>query len=82
MTYEIRISDAAREQLRGLPREIRRNIGRRIELLRNDLAGDVKKLHGQKNLWRLRVGEYRILFRTTEGIIEVFAVRTRQGAYE
>jgi mRNA-degrading endonuclease RelE of RelBE toxin-antitoxin system len=42
--YRIDISDKAREQLRGLPKEIRRNIGHRIEAMRNDLREDVLQL--------------------------------------
>ena len=44
MQYELFISGEAREQLRELPEEIRRNIGYRLQLLQDDLAGDVKKL--------------------------------------
>jgi phage-related protein len=39
MRYEIFMSEEAREQLRELPEEIRRNIGYRLQLLQNDLAG-------------------------------------------
>jgi mRNA-degrading endonuclease RelE of RelBE toxin-antitoxin system len=42
--YRIDISDKAREQLRGLPKEIRRNIGHRIEAMRDDLREDVLQL--------------------------------------
>jgi mRNA interferase RelE/StbE len=63
MRYELLISEEAREQLRKLPDEIRRNIGYRLQLLQDDLAGDVKKLEGQRSHYRLRVGTFRILFR-------------------
>jgi mRNA interferase RelE/StbE len=82
VAYRIQLSEATKQALRALPKELRRNIGYRIDLLKNDLAGDVKRLHGHKNLYRLRVGEYRVLFRLESGIIEVYAVKTRQGAYE
>jgi mRNA-degrading endonuclease RelE of RelBE toxin-antitoxin system len=42
--YRIDIGDKAREQLRGLPKEIRRNIGHRIEAMRDDLREDVLQL--------------------------------------
>ena len=44
-------------------REIRLNIGYRLQLLQDELAGDVKKLEGQRSHYRLRAGRYRILFR-------------------
>ena len=63
MRYELFISEEAREQLRELPGEIRLNIGYRLQLLQDELAGDVKKLEGQRSHYRLRAGSYRILFR-------------------
>ena len=41
---QIEISHRAREQLRALPREQRRQIGWRLEEMRDDLRGDVLKL--------------------------------------
>jgi mRNA-degrading endonuclease RelE of RelBE toxin-antitoxin system len=40
MRYSLEISGKAREQLRALPKELRRNIGARIEALREDLQDD------------------------------------------
>jgi mRNA-degrading endonuclease RelE of RelBE toxin-antitoxin system len=60
--YALFVSDEARDQLRALPAEIRRNIGYRLQLLQDDLQGDVKKLEGQRTHYRLRVGSYRVLF--------------------
>jgi mRNA-degrading endonuclease RelE of RelBE toxin-antitoxin system len=54
--YEIEISERAREQLRALSKEARRNIGRRMEAMRNELRGDVLKLKDRGNRYRLRVG--------------------------
>ena len=68
--------------MRELPMEIRRNIGYRIQLLQDDLAGDVKKLEGQRSHYRLRIGTYRILFRLDGAKIEVYAVKQRKDAYE
>jgi mRNA-degrading endonuclease RelE of RelBE toxin-antitoxin system len=45
---------------------VRRNIGYRLELMRDDLQGDVKKLEAKGNRYRLRVGSHRVLF-TLEG---------------
>ena len=43
-------------------------------------SGDVKKLQGYKNAYRLRVGEYRILFDMSENI-EITDVLVRGSAY-
>lgn len=62
MRYRIEISEKAREQLRALPQEIRRNIGQRMEAMRDDLRGDVLKLRDKGNRYRLRIRTFRILF--------------------
>ena len=82
MRYELFISEEARGQLRELPEDIRRNIGYRLQLLEDDLAGDVKKLEGQRSHYRLRIGAHRILFRLAGARIEVYAVKQRKDAYE
>ena len=41
MRYRIEISEKAREQLRALPKDIRRNIGQRMEAMRDHVRGDV-----------------------------------------
>lgn len=45
--------------------------------------GDVKRLQGSERLWRLRVGEWRVIFdrRTREKVIDVLAIRPRGRAY-
>lgn len=62
MRYRLMISEKAREQLRALPKESRRNIGQRMEAMRNDLHADVTKLKDRGSRYRLRVGNYRVLF--------------------
>jgi len=42
--YRLFITEKARQQLRALDKPTRRNIGHRMELMRDDLQGDVKKL--------------------------------------
>ena len=82
MAYKLFISQEAREQIRDLPEELRRNVGYRLHLLQNDFTGDIKKLEGQRNHYRLRLGGHRILFRLNANNIEVYAVKQRRDAYE
>ena len=51
--------DEARAALRALPDNIRRQIGFRLHLLQQDFSGDLKKLNGSKNEYRLHVRNYR-----------------------
>jgi mRNA interferase RelE/StbE len=42
-----------------------------------------RKLRGEQNLWRLRVGDYRVIYRVDDRqkIVDVIAVRHRKDAY-
>ena len=82
MRYRLLISEKAREQLRALAKEARRNIGQRMEAMRDDLRGDVTKLKDKGSRYRLRVGSYRVLFVLAGDQIEVYAVKDRKEAYE
>lgn len=82
MRYELFISEKARAQLRDLERVARRQIGERVEAMRDDLRGDIKKLEGKSNRYRLRVGRYRVLFTLERNVIAIYAVKDRKEAYE
>jgi mRNA interferase RelE/StbE len=81
MKYEMEIKGEARAALKSLPEEIRREIGYRLHLLERDFSGDVKKLKGSKNEYRLRVGEYRVLFELVGGRIVVYTLGQRKDIY-
>ena len=80
--YRLEIKEDARQQLRALSREQRRNIGRRLDLLQTDLAGDVRKLTAKTHEYRLRVGRLRVLFMLEGDLISVYRVKDRRDAYE
>jgi len=61
--------------LRAFEKPIRRNIGYRMELLRDDLQGDVKKLEAKGNRYRLRVGSHQVLFTLAGDQIAVYAIK-------
>ena len=82
MRYRIEISNKAREQLRALSKEDRRHIGWRMEEMREDLRGNVLKLQARGNYYRLRVGNFRVLFLLAGNAIQVYAVKDRKDAYE
>ncbi len=82
MPYELVISEEAREQLRALPKPIRKVIGRRLDALQKDFSGDIKKLTAREHKYRLRVGSYRVLFQLEGSRIFVYAAKQRKDAYE
>lgn len=44
--------------------------------------GDIKKLQGYSNLYRLRIGDYRVIYQTENDTIIVDAVLPRGEAYK
>ena len=82
MRYRLEIIEGARRQLRALAKQQRRNVGRRLDALQNNLSGDVKKLAATTHEYRLRAGNLRVLFTLEKDLISVYAVRDRKKAYE
>lgn len=82
MRYRLEIKDEARQQLKALSKEQRQNVGRRLDMLQNNLTGDVKKLTGRTHEYRLRVGSFRVLFMLETDLISVYRVSDRKEAYE
>ena len=81
MRYRLEIKQEARKQLKALPKEKRRNVGRRLDALQVDLSGDVKKLTAKTHEYRLRVGSLRVLFTLENDLISVYAVKDWKKAY-
>ncbi len=82
MRFSVLFSEEARTKLRTMPEDQRRAIGYRIHLLQTDLAGDVKKLTTQEKKYRLRVGNYRVLFRLEGNSRMIYDIKDRKDAYE
>jgi mRNA interferase RelE/StbE len=82
MHYEINFVPSALEQLRALPKDVRRLIGAKLDRAQQDLNGDIKKLKGFKNKYRLRAGNYRVLFELEGACIVVYDVGNRKDIYE
>jgi len=49
--------------------------------MKADLAGDVKRLTNFTPEFRLRVGEYRVLFEVEGNKVLIYRVRHRKDAY-
>jgi mRNA interferase RelE/StbE len=71
-------SKRAAKAISKINNPFKQNIKEAIEKLP---SGDVKKLQGCKNAYRLRVGDYRILF-DIDGEIEITDVLPRGTAYK
>jgi mRNA-degrading endonuclease RelE of RelBE toxin-antitoxin system len=75
-------SPAARAALRHIDRETALHILQSIDRYLETGAGSVIKLQPPRTEFRLRIGDYRVLFRRlTEQSIEVLRVRHRSEVY-
>ena len=81
MTYEIEIKPRAFKDLQALPKSTRRRIVVRIEGLADGLTGDVKRLTNHTPEYRLRVGDYRVLFELEGRMLVVYRILHRKDAY-
>jgi mRNA interferase RelE/StbE len=73
-TCQIKILPTAQKELASLPRAIRKRIGKKIDFLEaNPGPPGVKMLKGKcGDFYRLRVGDYRILYEIkSEGLLVV-----------
>jgi mRNA interferase RelE/StbE len=84
VAWTVTLETAPRKALRRLPEKVRERILRALILLETDpFAGDVKKLAGMEQTWRLRVGDYRIVYEIDKGRLVVLVIRIadRRDAY-
>lgn len=81
MRYEIEFKRRSVKDLKGVPSNDHRQIVARIEAMKDDLAGDVKKLTNFSPEYRLRVGDYRVLFEVDGSKIIVYRIKHRKDAY-
>ena len=81
MQYSVVLIDEVRDKLREMPAALRREIGFRLSLLEDDLAGNVKKLKGFSNKYRLRIGNYRAIFELDGTRITVYRIGPRKDIY-
>jgi mRNA interferase RelE/StbE len=81
MRYSVVLTGEVKTMLRRLPLALRREIGHKLFLLEEDLHGNVEKLKGSRNEYRLRVGNYRVLFELEGRTATVYAVGDRKNIY-
>ena len=83
--YKIILARSARKELEALDGNFINRIFPKIEALANaPYPAGCRKLKSGKVLWRIRVGDYRIVYAVynDKKIIDIIAVRHRKDAYE
>jgi mRNA interferase RelE/StbE len=82
--YSVTFARSARKELEKLPPSAAQRVIERIEILMtHPRPSGAIKLHGNKDLWRLRVGDYRVIYSIDDStrVIDISAVRHRRDVY-
>jgi mRNA interferase RelE/StbE len=82
--YSIAFARSARKELEKLPRQIAARVLEKISALAvTPRPGGSLKLKGDENLWRIRIGDYRVIYEIDDAMrsIDVSIVRHRKDVY-
>lgn len=84
MAYTIEFLKTAEKELAALPKDAQRRVARKIGALReNPRPPGAKLLEGEERFYRLRVGEYRVIY-SIEGkrlVVLVIKIGHRKDVY-
>jgi mRNA interferase RelE/StbE len=80
--YRIEYADSALDDLRSLPKREADQILRKILRLENGLHGNIKKLQKSDFGFRLRMGDYRVLFDVIGDKILIQRIGNRKDIYD
>jgi mRNA interferase RelE/StbE len=83
--FEILLERSAEKDLRRLPQEVHTRVIKAIQpLSKQPRPVGARKLAGGINDWRIRVGDYRILYEIADAIriVRVYRVRHRRDVYK
>lgn len=82
MLYQIQFKPKAIKDLKKITSSERDKIIGKIELLSDNLTGDVKKLTNFSEKYRFRVGNYRVLFNIEYDTITIYRILHRREVYK
>ncbi|HEY7680581.1 MAG TPA: type II toxin-antitoxin system RelE/ParE family toxin [Terriglobia bacterium] len=82
--YAVVFARSARRELERIPAKTCDRVLSAIERLgANPRPAGVRKLHGTEGVWRLRIGDYRVVYSVddTQRVIDIQVVRHRKDVY-
>ena len=82
MNWDYKLAHKALKNLKRFPRPDQKRVFETLEEMRlNPFAGDTKPIQGEENLYRRRIGNYRIYFRPlyAEYILEIPEIIRKQS---
>lgn len=83
--YQIIVTRSAQKELKSLSPEISSRIKSKIDtLVNNPRLSGCRKLKGRLNRWRIRVGNYRVIYSIDDKnlVIKILEIGHRREIYE
>ena len=84
-SYAVEIKPSAGKELEALPNHLLSRIVRKIQTLSdNPRPAGCKKLKGYKDTWRIRVGDWRVVYIIDDAVrvVSVTRIAHRREVYE
>ena len=89
MTFEVVVSESAIKQIRKLEQQTINRIRKQLQVLKEDpfqkrSGADIKKLKGFRNpeLYRLRIGDYRLVYVVIGDTVKITEVFHKGKGYD
>jgi mRNA interferase RelE/StbE len=75
-SYRVEVKPSVERDLAGLEKRDRLRVARKIDALAEyPRPAGVEKLSGEDDLWRVRAGDYRIIYAIRDDVLLVLVVR-------
>jgi mRNA interferase RelE/StbE len=84
-SYAVEIKPSARKELESLPNSVLARAIRKLESLQHDpRPAGCKKLRGYKDQWRVRVGDWRVVYIIDDAarLVSVTRIAHRREVYD
>jgi mRNA interferase RelE/StbE len=84
-SYQIEWKSSAEKELRKLPPEMIQRVFQKVELLaENPFPSGCRKVVGSEQTWRIRIGDYRVIYNVFSSVlvIEIVRVAHRKDVYQ
>jgi len=82
--FEIFIEERVSKEIEKMSKKLKDNLIKKLKILEKgfSLELDIKKLKGFQNHYRMRIGNFRLLFYLNENNVIVYKIGKRENIYE
>jgi len=80
--FRIEYGASSLKDLDRLPAKVRTQVLRKIDRLQHGLVGNIKRLQHAGSGFRLRMGDYRVLFDVEGDVIVIRRIGNRRDVYD